>query len=586
VRIVISFVCLWVVFGLWSVPTFAATPTPTSDADRCEPNDAPTQPCALPLETDNNGLNFRDDAVDVFSFLLTGGQRYKLRAAGNDLALGVAVSRAGASDKLLVRAEPGAEGVTEVELQPEQDGWYLVVIEQRAADAPRSAMYTLSVRRSVALPTPEAATPTPLLGDAYENNYSLETAARLAWGVPYDLSLVCPEAGACISGDHDFLLVPIKAQVPFVAATYDLGPGSDTTLALYRPEAGFTDPGTGLVGWRLVQGSDDLVAGVTLRSQVLLTPDWTGDALLIIAPSPRSEPPVLPAASGPPGRYRLIVGSPALPSVREVLTAQRDTPTSSATPLPTTANREPSSEARTAPLTSAGSIAPQGTPVTAAPARGQDDEERIREQCTAGMAVVRRNNAAFYAAAPADPRRLLATYPQNANIRLLGSCYLGWVKVQPEDSVTPGWMFGPDLRLELTANTGSLVSPSTATDTGGPLATSAPLVSTPSAAAQQLKVQALPLATPVQQRVLRSEDLNLVVDLRDDNDQLLSGLRVQVVNAFGERLAEALTSNVALQLPVSRPEGAALWLRVPALGLDVPLNGAGSTIKIRVAGGA
>ncbi|HET6343737.1 MAG TPA: hypothetical protein VFH51_02345, partial [Myxococcota bacterium] len=261
---------------------------------------------------DTSDLTFVDDAIDVYSFLLKGGRTYTIRAASADgIDPVLTLYLAGATEQAITQNDDAAPGSADAQIQitTPSDAWYLLQVDNKAPGDMRGRSYTLSARSSAPASGggSTATTPTPAPpGDAYENNYSVETAARLGWGVPYDLSLICPEPGACRSGDHDFFLVPVKKGIPLLAVTYDLGPGADTTLTIYRPEPGFTDPSTGLVGWRVLQGNDDIAPGRTLRSQVVITPDWTGDALLVVAASDRHDPPAVPEAVGPSGRYRLI----------------------------------------------------------------------------------------------------------------------------------------------------------------------------------------------------------------------------------------------------------------------------------------
>jgi hypothetical protein len=278
--------------------TSSATPTAIGTLpDACEENDRLTQPCALPSEATTSDLNFVDDNRDVFSVLLKDDRQYTIRAeSDNGIDPFLTLYQAGSLDTSVAANDDVQPGSSAAEVQittAGAEGWYLVQVENKAPGDMRGRTYRLSVR-SAARPNEPLPTTTTIAvettqqrGDAFENNYSLETAKYLAWGVPYDLSLRCPEPDACISGDHDFFRVPVKAGIPFVALTYDLGPGADTTIALYKPVPGMIDPATGLQGWQLLQHNDDVVAGRTLRSQMLFVPDWSGEALLIVARTSR-----------------------------------------------------------------------------------------------------------------------------------------------------------------------------------------------------------------------------------------------------------------------------------------------------------
>lgn len=547
-----------------------STPMPAgSGPDRCEPNDSLVQPCAVPSEIDIGDLTFDDNQIDVFSALLKGQRTYTIRAAstsGIDPLLTVFV--AGSTDQPIAQNDDLAAGSGDaaVQLNPPADGWYLIQVSNQAVGELHGHSYTLSIRSSAA---PDAQTTTPTAtppGDAFENNYDLATATRLAWGVPYDLSLICPELrpGACVSGDHDFFLVPVKKGVPFAALTYDLGPGADTTLALYQPAPGITDPGTGIAGWQLLLGNDDALAGRTLRSQILLTPGWNGEALLIIAPSDRAEAPQVPASAGAPARYRLMIGSPFLPEVQQVLQAQQrtieSTPTS--TPLPP-------------------SNAPAATILPTAQQPASDAEEIIREACLTGSArVISTNGARFSAAAvPASAGRYLMIYPKGSDVLLLGSCYLGWVKVRPLMAVSPGWMYAPDLELiEETDGTAAVDDQPGATNEPElprptALAIDSDLPSNAQPTAMPMQIAVLPTRALAQPTALPRQALSVAVQVLDGQNTPRTALRVQLVDVLGGVLREGPTDEQGrITLVADLPASAAVWVMVPAAGLTVPIE--------------
>jgi hypothetical protein len=571
--------------------TLSPTPMPGTVPDSCEENDTLLQPCALPSEAQTTELNFVDDGIDVFSFLLKANRSYTIRASsttGVDPV--VTVYLAGATDAPVAQNDDAQPGTTDalVVITTDADGWYIVKVENKAPGAMRARTYALSARSAArgdtATPVADGATSQPVSqlqrrGDAFENNWSLETAGYLGWAVPYDLSLVCPQEGACRDGDHDFFRVQVKRDVPFIAATYDLGPGTDTTIALYKPTPGFTDPSTGLSGWQLVQYNDDVARGYTLRSEVQLLPDWDGDALIIVAASDRQDAPTMPVAVGPAGRYRLIAGSALMPAILEVLEAQQDGP--SLTPAEITP---------TAPFTPAAApavpVAPIAAPATATPppqaqaaptVSGEtpdDDEELIREECLTGAAQTVIDDAVFYAAAmPQGENRRLITYPKGTTVELIGACYGGWVKVRPMGAVTPGYMWAPDLILVEEAGV-----PATSS-TAGPVAGGAPVAPVPSgtpqpsAAGSTLPVVAVepePVApeTP-QQRV----QVSVIVQITTADERGRPGMRVQLTNALGDVLGEAITApNGLVTVTGETAPGTALRMVIPALGVDMPVQ--------------
>jgi hypothetical protein len=232
---------------------------------------------------------------------------------------------------------------------------------------------------------------------------------------------------------------------------------------------------------------------------------------------------------------------------------------------------------------SAGGTGAAGTPAPA-PAAGEDAEQIINDpDCTIGFATVLVDGARFYGAAPPDERRLLATYPKDSRIILLGVCYLGWVKVQPSDSVTPGWMFGPDLRLiEALAPTAGAQATAKALLVGGgvPVAPLPPpggmdgtTVANPGTTARPLRVVVQPAASPSPTPAALPEALTVVVRVLDSAQQPRSGVRVRLTTAFGDALLDTTTpSSGQVTLPVRVAAGARVFVQLPAQGVTLPVD--------------
>ncbi len=572
------------------------TPTPIPlgyGPDRCEPNNSLVQPCAVPNEIDITDLTFVDDLTDVFSALLKGNRTYTIRASSTSgIDPQLTVYLAGSTEQPIAQNDDLAAGSGDaaVQIHTPADGWYLIQVDNQAVGTMRGRTYTLSVRSSAATngTTAMGATTTPTstaIGDAFENNYSVVSAPKLAWGVPYDLSMICPDSrpGACVSGDHDFFLVPVKKGVLLAALTYDLGPGADTTIALYRPAPGITDLGTGIPGWQLLQGNDDALSGRTLRSQILLTPDWNGEALIIVAPSDRADPPRLPEAAGSPARYRLIVGSPFLPAVQQVLQAQQEAASSGA----------PAGSGNSAAVPVPTTSAPAATVLPTAQQPAGDAEEIIRETCLIGLArVVNDDGARFSAAAvPSSASRYLMIYPKGSEVALLGSCYLGWVKVRPTMAVSPGWMYAPDLELvEVTSSApnganqpNATADPLVVQPTVPPLDVGLPANAQPTTRPMQIVI--LPTRTLPQPTALPRQALTVAVQVLDEKDTPRAGVRVQLVDVLGSVLREGPTDNQGrITLVADLPASAAVWVAVPAAGLTAPIDRAKPALTLVIPG--
>lgn len=602
-------------------PTLTPTLTPTAlppgyGPDRCEANDSLVQPCALPTEVETPDLSFVDGTRDVYSVLLKTNRRYTIRiASSTGIDPFVRVYLAAQTTTVVAENDdlaPGS-GDAQVEITTTAEAWYLLVVENKAPGDMQGRVYTVSVRSQAPSTTPGPGTPSPTAtptgdqapnGDLLENNYDPTHASPIGWGVPYDLSLTCPDArpDACPQGDHDFLRMPVKAGVPFVAVTYDLGPGADTFLSLYQPDGAQTLVGEGRIpGWRLLTINDDIAPGRTLRSQVTLTPEWTGEALLVVASSARANPPLIPANAGPPGRYRLIVGSPDLEAVRAVLAAQTDLPaTPTSTPNPTnaptptqapTATLLPTSVPTAIPATPLPTSAPIPPAVSTAPA--QDQREVVRESSITGVAVVVKDGTRLYGAAPPADGDELSSYAEGARVRLLGMSYRGWVKVQPEDSVTPGWMWGPNLRpLETAPAPDANQTPvgSTTpqpTDPRDPSRTTQPGGAQPPAAVTVEPLDPAPITTPTPAPpIARTITVEICAAPAGQTRCVtpLAGLRVEVVLvATGRVLTQGVTDGQGtMTLGVRVAGGTKLRVRVPAAGIEADLSEQDTRIPIRI----
>jgi hypothetical protein len=563
--------------------------------DRCDPNHTLEQPCALATETDIANLNFTDGNVDVFSFLLKGGRQYRIAAqvgAAGGLDPSLDVFLAGRTEQPIGQNDDAGIGNPSavVTITVSTDAWYLVQVSNRAPGSPEGKVYTLSAR-SVApgagsgggsAPTPAPSNPDDLIGNAYD----VAHAVRLAWDVPYDLTMRCPDPrpGACFHGRHSFVLLPVKVNVPLVVLTYDLGAGTDTVLSLYQPDPNQTQEGDGqLAGWSIVASNDDVVGGWTLRSQLRLIPSWSGEALLVIAPSERADLPVLPA-DGRPGRYRLIAGPPAAPAVKAVLAAQTDLPpTPTALPTPTP---RPTS---------------QPAPITISTQSAQDNREVIKEACVTGQAVVATASTTLYAAAPPGANDQIASYPAGALVQLLGQCYGGWVKVQPSDSVTPGWMRAAHLRPEAldtpsgtpgasaggAGGSGGVSGGRTPTPRPGtagqstpggsvgatPAPTPGPLLPPALATLEPLLLPTVVVPGPVARQVTIALCRAGVNATDCAQGSPLSGVRVELLLVATRTLLTGATTGADGQvtLSTSTAPGSQLVLSIPTLGLETPL---------------
>jgi len=195
--------------------------------------------------------------------------------------------------------------------------------------------------------------------------------------------------------------------------------------------------------------------------------------------------------------------------------------------------------------------------------------------------------------APDRAAPVIQTLPRGAEVTLLGQASGGWVRVQPLDGVVPGWLRGTDLARAAPA------SPTPSEPTTTRTATRSPTPAT-SNDARSLVVDALdPLPPPAlpmpEQQVAVTLEVQVVTThqpLTVSGDQPvatplpatlepLANLRVQLINAFGDVLAEALTSaSGAVTLSAEVAPGTALLLQLPAIGVQTAVAPGQTAVQV------
>ena len=415
------------------------------------------------------------------------------------------------------------------------------------------------------LPTTPTAQQTPA-PDALENNWDFAHAAPVAIGVTYDLSFVCPVADGCTGGDHDFLRVPVKRDVTYLVGAFDLGPGADTVLDLFWGSE------------ELPVASNDDAGPLGFAS--LLRWHAPGDGEAVVRVGPRN------GALGPEGlgeragSYRFAVaveGSPLARQIEERIRAQTTlataTPTSTvepARPTPTAPRVVPALPQAPPPAPPAPTRA-QTTTVTADTSASSggpsiNDGSTGRAVVVAPSAVVR--------VLPRQDSDVLQRLGEGTQVNLTGRAWGGWVRVVTDDGVMPGWTPAQGLRLL------SATSPTAGAAGSGLAPTAATGVTTPSLEVTRLEdVPApTPAAAPARAAISVAVTLKAAPEARTgkrtaSDGEPLDGLRVQLVSAFGDLLAEALSANGGrVTLTRDLPGGAAVFVRMPAAGLEVPVD--------------
>jgi hypothetical protein len=196
--------------------------------------------------------------------------------------------------------------------------------------------------------------------------------------------------------------------------------------------------------------------------------------------------------------------------------------------------------------------------------------------------------------------------PAGMVVTLIGKHYNLWVRVQTDQAVLAGWVLATDLEQYH-------ASPSDAPDpTASPLAlpgvpglaaptgTAQPLVPTnpiptpigaPAGTSQRWRVRELAPVLPsevlppaLQTRIITVTVGRTAVNLPQPTriagvratpipQRPMAGLRIVLVNAFGDRIAEAITpASGVVVLNQLLPATTHLWVQIPALGLHVPVT--------------
>jgi hypothetical protein len=574
-----------------AAPQATVRPTSVSNAgqaDACEPNDTPSQACQLPL----------DGISGPFTIVPAADQDFYAVEIPTDPAIQTVVMlRASTGLDLRLTAQQTstvlASGTLSVTIPLTISGRVILqVAEQGVADT-TTERYRIDVRREL---TPAAAQPTSV-GDALENNWSPAMAHPIAVGVVYDLSLVCPETrpDACPGGDHDYLRVPLKGGVPYLVATFDLAPGVDTVIELFWAAAATI-------------GNDDYAPG-GLLSGITFTPPT--DGLAIVRIGPRNGGMVAEAVPASPLTYRFAL-APLASELATKLTAllqqQAHVPTPTATMRPPP---PPSSGGSAPPPPAPGGGSPSAPTRVPSARPGLQPTSAVKESIDRGPAIVIR--ATDLRREPRPDADLVAQLALEQVVELRGPVLGMWVSVDSPTSLLPGWVWGTDLqRLAPEAAATLTAQPSMAAASASVGSPTAGQPSTATARPQHVAVPT-PMTTPIVVLVqpldpvlpppvpsaLPRVAVALTVEViagpppsdppfggptpTPDRRQQLGGVHVQLVNAFGDVLAEARTDGegrVRLSRDVAPTD--ALWVQLPAWGIAVPVEPAQSALLIHM----
>jgi hypothetical protein len=545
-----------------TVTSATATTAPAANTmpDHCEPNNERQRACTVIVDQVNG----------PYTFLPGGDQdwyRFELPAAG----LATLITVRGTAGLDLLTTISRDDGTTlgsfnspaiSTTLGVEITGGIVVRVEKRDPEAAQGQSYVIEVRRS--LPPAPAPTADPialLVPDLLENNWNTATAAPIAVGVVYELNFVCPVSWGCPGGDHDYLRLPVKGGLRYLIATFDLGPGSDTILDLFWNDES-----------QYLTSNDDVRPGASFLSVLRWVAPADGHALIRIGPRTGGLAPRIPDSDGSSYRFAVALAESDLATqIEERIAEQTNAPRSTATVAP--------APARPAPAAPAPAAAP--VPPTALP---------VSSDAPKGMAVVRVETTALREG-PGERTPLIQALPAESSVTLLGQASGAWVRVQPID-VAPV--------AAAAATTTTTIGPTNAAATPLPAATA--VARQPANLPQPLNVERLdPLPPPPPAPPTRRLPLSVSVSVRAVPPALLSdegtrstavptagrplaGQRVQLINAFGDLLAEAVTpSDGQLTLTTEVAPGTAVLLQLPVPGLRVAVDPTRPDVLITIA---
>jgi hypothetical protein len=570
-------------------PTATPTPPVGERPDRCERNDTREQACAVAVDSVNG----------PFTFVPPGDQDYYRIDLGapNGLLTTIAVRSSGSLDLLTTISRDDGSALTTISspaisttLAANVAGGVILRVENRDAHDPSGQTYNIEVRRSLPPPPLPAASADSLPPDKLENNWNPITAAPIGVGVLYDLNFVCPVAWGCAGGDHDYLRLPVKKGGQYLLCTFDLGPGVDTVLELFWSTSDTP-----------IAGNDDARPNASFLSMLRWVAPADGEVIVRIAPRTGGINPVVFDEKASSYRFAVALSGSALAKQLEARIADQTN-----APTPTPASGSPGGGDRGVP-TDTPAAPTSATPAAIPPTGGSPAAGAISNPSGAtvrGQAIVVARETAFRIAPNAHASQI-QTLPAETLVMLTGQFNGLWVSVITAESVLPGWVIGTDLRrvgADQTPVAGAVggTSVPTATPAVGVAPTAAP-TATRTLSVGVRPIAPLPIDPPlagiprasltVSVTVIAATALPSVTPLGSARTPTPApitprqGVRVQLVNAFGDVLAEAVTGPSG-QIALTRElaTGSTLFVRLPAAGLEMAVDSRQSAITIALPG--
>lgn len=572
-----------------------STATPQPEQDRCEPNETRESACALAVNSVNG----------PYTFVPSGDQDwYRLNlGTPTGLVTNVTIRPGGALDLFTTISRDDGTQITTISsptisttLQADVSGGVLLRVENRSPNASQNERYTIEVRQSLPSVPVVLTAETDAAADALENNWDFQSAAPVGIGVVYDLNFVCPVVRGCSGGDHDYLQVPVKRGTKYLFATFDLGPGTDTVLDLYW--------GTEI---QPIASNDD-AGGYGFASLLKWVATTDGYAVIRVGPRSGGTQPTIDDKDA--GTYRFAVAIQGTQLSNDIIKRVQEQ-TTLATPTPT---KQPTTESGSGGGSGGGATtppqSPTPTPVAATAAISETDESSAggTSSTSKGTAITDGSVGPALIIVPitslrVDPNKnaeVLQELTIDTIVVLSGKATGSWVRVTTSDGVMPGWIKAQDVRR--------LVEDAPTPIPGLPLPQSgpAPSTNTNGASTQQTNQQPFrilpldPLPPRELPQVTSRTSIELLVNVVVAGGELIKptsttrretpvprepvgNVRVQLVNVFGDVLAEARTTSAGtVQFIRDIPTDAALVIRIPASGLSMPVQPDEPTLTIAI----
>jgi hypothetical protein len=597
--------------------------------DRFEANDTYNTAANVPVREQLRKLSLPAGDVDFYRVRFTeqdlGSAYAVVVTTGYGLNVSVVVYRD--SDRVAVVQTDPAKALEVLRFVPDV-GSYTVQIADAGSDAAALALYTLEVVPDKAAEPPSNEYVVDERGlapgsDRWENNWNIEQAPTIAMGQPIEANFVCPDPRTgCAGGDQDFYKLLLKpgtcadVGIDRQAAGVDtnimlldadgqaLTGNDDRTVEDLRPLVRWcatTDAPTELA---VLVGPVAPLAAALAGAYVLTATPVQSTATLTptIAPTiaASATPTMLPTVAASP----TVGASPPPPPPPPTFTPALPPPVVEVPPTvpqPTASGAHDRADAPPPTAEDAIVSSDQTLPTSQAPgssgADGQFDAPQITD-APKGPAIVIVDETRLHVG-PGARTEVIQVIEHNEQVRLFGQAKGAWVRVQPFTSVVPGWVYAADLRPlpgtiagspQPITGTATLSQTTTMTSTlaaaaSSPIAANAAATTTPTATAVAAHVEPLePIAEPVPPAQARLPVELTVRIVKSDTAQEqapgvhqtpsrhepngVTGLRIQLVNAFGDVLAEGVTTaNGDVTLTRDVEANTALFVQVPGVGI-------------------